>query len=434
MENVDNSYLKKKDYIILASFSGLSIFLSLLSFVPILSVVIQLLIFFGTIIFFKNRPIFFFIVNQFFLINLQNILATKTDRDLSNINSEGYYLNFNIVILLFLFYIILEIFNKKVRIKINIPILLLCFLIFFSMNWIQSDLYYNNEFVFLLLLYLGAHNFIKSDYDVRLLLFSTIINGGIFGIIAIPFIINFSEDFIYDMLLDTNYASLYCVVIVASSYICLLVYNDMLNFKLRIFIFSIIFLLGFVIVLTMSRTGLVVYLLTFIYYLYKESGNKKNILIYIGLICLISIFFIDFNKYSFYFDNAVDRFYLDDVNSMNGRTDIAELYLNQFSQSNFFIHIFGNGYYSTFVPHIAPHNSFIAILSFFGILGSLFFIWYFVDLFKIIQKTKYRPFELLQIVFIIFGITLETFKFQMLVLMLPILFAVRKLKAYSKIS
>ncbi len=423
----------KKDYIILASFSGLSIFLSLLSFVPTLSVVIQLVIFFATIIFFNNRPVFFLIVIQFFLINLQNILATKTDRDLSNINSEGYYLNFYIAVLLFLFYIILEIFNKKVRIMLNIPILLLCFLSFFSMNWIQSNLYYNIEFLFLLLLYLGAHNFIKSDYDVRLLLFSTIINGAIFGIISIPFLINFSEDFIYDMLLDTNYASLYCVVIVASSYVCLLIYSDRLNFKLRVFIFSIIFLLGFAIVITMSRTGLIVYFLTFIYYLFREFRNKKN-RIWVVLFLLISIYFIYLNKYFYYFDNAAQRFYSDDVNSLNGRTEIAELYLNQFSQSSFFIQMFGNGYYSTFVNYFAPHNSFIAILSFFGIIGSLFFIWYFVDLFKSVQKTKYRPFELLQVVFIIFGITLETFKFQMLVLLLAILFAIRKLNALSNIS
>lgn len=434
MENGDNSYLKKNDYVILAFFSGLSIFLSLLPFEPILSVIIQLLIFFGTIIFFKNRPVFSLIVIQFFSINLQNVLATKTDRGLSNITSEGYYLNFYIAVLLFIFYIILDIFIRKVSLKLSTPVLLLCFLSFFSMNWIESDIYYNIEFVFLLVLYLSAHNFIKSDYDVRLLLFSTIINGGVFGIMAIPYLINFSEDFIYDMLLDTNYASLYCVVIVACSYVCLLVYSDKLTYKLKLFIFSIIFLLGFAVVITMSRTGLIVYLLTFVYYLLKEFGIKKIILLKNSIIFLGVILFVYLYKSSYYINKAVDRFYLDDVNSMNGRTDISELYLDQFWKSKFFIQMFGNGYYSTFVNHIAPHNSFLAILSFFGILGSFFFIWYFLDLFRSIQKSKYRPFELILIVFIVFGITLETFKFHMLVMMLTVLLAARELKDYSKMS
>jgi len=435
MKNKINLYLKTEDYLILSVFSVIEIVMSLLTFVPILSVAIQLFIFFGTIILFKNRPIFFLIVTQFFLINLQNILSTKTDREFINVSSEGYYLNYNIVLLLFGVYLIFDFLKKKTRTKVNRPILFLCFLAFLSLIWAQTDLYYNNEFVLLLLLYLGGHIFIISDYDIRLLLFSTLINGVIFTIISIPYLLKFSQDVIYNMVLDTNYGSLYCMVIVASGYICLIVYNELLNYVLRVFIFLVIFLSGIFIILTMSRTGLIVYLVAFIYYLYKTSSvNIKNIFFYVFLICLLSFFSFKSTKYFFYLDNAIERFNSDDVKTMNNRTDIADSYLNQFSQSDFFTQIFGNGYYSTFVPHIAPHNSFIAILSFFGFLGSILFIWYFVDLFKRILNTKYRPFELFLLVFIIFGITLETFKFQMLVLMLSILFAVRKLKPYSQIS
>jgi O-antigen ligase len=186
-------------------------------------------------------------------------------------------------------------------------------------------------------------------------------------------------------------------------------------------------LLGLVVILTASRTGVIIYVLLSISYLALSRLQRPSSFIGLTLFSalIISVLFVNFSDY---FSFSYDRFFADDVGTLNSRTDIYDTYINEFIEnSNFFEKLFGNGYYATLSVYLSPHNTFIAILSFFGILGLLLFTWYNLQVIFRFGRNKYKPIYLIFFVFLVSGFTLETFNFSICVFMMSLLKSTEKL-------
>lgn len=401
-----------------------------LQFSSFLSIGLQLVIAIGTLMIFAKRPVFFFIVAELFGITLELLLKTRLERD--SINSSGYFLNAYVIIGLFVGYFYLCNLKSRKGLDVNKPMLGFSCLFLLSLLWTKKYELYNPEIFALLLVYTAGHNFIQSDYDLRLVMFSTLISGLFFSIFAIPNLINFSADSIYKMVSDTNYTGLFANTIIATGYSFLLIYDKMLSKLTKAFVIMLILLLSFAILLTASRTGLILFFLISFLYIYSNNQSKAVAFLSFGAIFAI-IFYFFYENLELYFLFSYDRFFEDNINTLNSRTDIYNSYLNEFTDnSNIFEQFFGNGYYSTFSEHLAPHNNFIAILSFFGVIGLILFLWYiFLLVFKI-SKTKYKSLYLILIVFLFSGLTLESFNTPISVLMLSFLWSANRLSGVPK--
>lgn len=403
-----------------------------LKFDAFLSILLQISILIGTIVILRNRPVFFYIVTQMLGITLEIILSTKLERDSVNNSSEGYFLNYYIIIALFLAYSFICLFRKENKFQINKPMMVFTILVLLSTLWARIFEFYDVKLVAILLMYFGAHNFVQNDYDIRLIMFSTLICGFIFSIFAIPNLINFSADSIYKMVSDTNYTGLFANTIIATGYSFLLIYDKMLSNLTKAFVIMLILLLSFAILLTASRTGLILFFLISFLYIYFNNQSKGVAFLSFGAIIAI-IFYFFYEKLEIYFLFSYDRFFEDNINTLNSRTDIYNSYLNEFTDnSSIFEQFFGNGYYSTFSEHLAPHNNFIAILSFFGVIGLILFLWYIFFLVFKISKTKYKSLYLILIVFLFSGFTLESFNTPISVLMLSFLWSANRLSGVPK--
>lgn len=427
-----NKFLSMKDYYNLFIFSLVSILMVYLPYNSAISYMIQLTIVVLLVALFYKRPVFFLIAYQFFEINIVNIISTRFEREVIITNQEGYYLNYFITASTFVIFIFIDLFVLKRKININKSIFLLSLIILFSVSWAANLSFYTLELVCLLMIYIFAHNFIRRDYELRLIFLSTILNGLIYALISIPYLVAYSESSIYDMLSDTNYTSLYCLSIISICYITLIVYKNVVPFFLKTLIYSVVVLLAFVILLTLSRTGFVVFCLLSVYFIVQSLKSKAKY----NLIILVFIFFIlsmNSESYVNYFDSLFLRFDSEQINTMNGRTDIAGMYFNKLANSDFFTLMFGNGYYSTFIPHVAPHNTFIAILSFFGIVGMILFIAYLINIYVVVKNSEYKSLELLLLLFLIVGFTLETFKVQILIILLSAAKSVVNWKKMAKV-
>jgi hypothetical protein len=419
------SFLKTSDILILSSFVGIAFLMYTLQFSSFLSIGLQLVIAIGTLMIFAKRPVFFFIVAELFGITLELLLKTRLERD--NINSSGYFLNAYVIIGLFVGYFYLCNLKSRKGLDVNKPMLGFSFLFLLSLLWTKNYELYNPEIFALLLVYTAGHNFIQSDYDLRLVMFSTLISGLFFSIFAIPNILNISTESIYNMVSDTNYTSLYVNSIVAIGFSFLLIYKNILSFIHKVLVIMLNLLLGLVVILTASRTGVIIFVILSISYIALSRLQRASSVIGLTLFSalIISVLFVNFSDY---FSFSYDRFFTDDVGTLNSRTDIYDTYINEFIEnSNFFEKLFGNGYYATLSVHLAPHNTFIAILSFFGILGLLLFTWYNLQVIFRFGRNKYKPIYLIFFVFLVSGFTLETFNFSICVFMMSLLKSTEKL-------
>jgi len=415
-------FLSKANYLIILVFVIVEIFMIILPFNSLYSVLGQIIVAILILFFFKNRPVFCLVAILSFQINPENLLSGVSSRDSMEIVSNGYFLNAFMASALFLVFFINELLVRPRQIKLLDPtFLFISILIFFSLFWAKSTEFYDTRLLYFLVISFGSHIFIKTINDVKIILFAIVINGIIFAIMAFPALLLYSRENIYSMTLDTNYASLYCLVIVSACILIFFQFDKECNTRLKAVIIFTMVIMSIYILVTLSRTGFVMLsavLLFFLYQLLRRKGLGWLIFIPISII-MISVI-IRFDSLVMSYNALTDRFVEEDINTLNGRTVIAEKYLSHFINSNIFMKVFGNGYYSSFIPPLSPHNSFIGIVSFFGVLGGAVLLRYYIRLFIGIRKSKFRAFQLILFLFLFTSLTLDAFNFMPIVIMLSL--------------
>lgn len=142
-------------------------------------------------------------------------------------------------------------------------------------------------------------------------------------------------------------------------------------------------------IISQKRTAMIiVFAIILLYYSHYKDNNQKGrtglinktllVLVFVALIGITASFYLKENGTS-----AFMRILEMDI-SDNSRVEIYTKVLEGYRNNGFFEHIFGKGYNAvSFDFGYSAHNDFIEILYDFGLLGLIFYILAFLNLFKV---------------------------------------------------
>ena len=166
---------------------------------------------------------------------------------------------------------------------------------------------------------------------------------------------------------DPNYYSVN--LIIALALLVLLYYRK--EIKLIPFAGLVVALLSFV-VLTYSKSSFLMLLLPIYMFLYANFRGKRYYTLVLSLILFAFAFFFLLDGKLDMFSTVLARFGNSDQlsNLTTGRSYLWQNYLNHFSKS-FPLLLFGNGFDAELLGKMAPHNTYIDLLYYLGILGTV---------------------------------------------------------------
>ncbi len=148
--------------------------------------------------------------------------------------------------------------------------------------------------------------------------------------------------------------------------------------------YAFLLICGIFIFLSMKRGAILIFTIVLLFFIYNNvkdepSNKKKTVKIILSIIILISGFVF----VSYLLDN--NSFFLDRVNQTksgesSGRNDIYKVYYNHFiNENNFFHLLFGNGANGGLgFASVSAHNDWLEIAISQGIMGLLFYIYYWL--------------------------------------------------------
>lgn len=185
---------------------------------------------------------------------------------------------------------------------------------------------------------------------------------------------------------DPNSYGMYALLVLAFILMKLEVINEP---KKAIFTWLQIISIGYLSILTVSRSLIIGFFIIMLLYIALNYKNKKNIKIYLFLSFFMIIGFLIGNNYGF-FDNVFYRFKFSDLSELTGSRNIIFVeYMKGFMNGDIWQYLFGSGitghaeYYfynikdfnssGEFQNPFGTHNTFVELFISFGILGSIIF-------------------------------------------------------------
>jgi len=302
----------------------------------------------------------------------------------------------NIVILII---VTRRIFINRFKLTTIIPLIFLLLLILLELF---NTIYYTNSINFKFLKYfiifgLSILNLvdINDSFSIRqaklYLIVGTLLYS--FAFLSINYNILFTDSFRVGGLgeLDPNTYSFYNLLVST------IILNDIIcgkssyyNKLFLIFAAIIIYITGF---LTLSKTYVIVSILILFIYFIINFNSFKKICLLLGFIFIIYLLFINIDYLNAIVVNMIYRFELGMLKGdlTTGRTYIYMHYLRHLSQDTrvllFGYGLFGYRRFFTF----SPHNSYIEILSAWGLIGvSIFLLIYYYSLRIMFNNIKFN--------------------------------------------
>lgn len=409
--NVENNRLlgfKKadKDMLIMLFFAILSLFGMLIPYNSLLKIVYQ---------FFLIVVLFYFSIKKYSLVlPLFLLMSTSPIRLYASIYSKSItFICFDNLLLIevtFLALILVRfIIERKINIVKMIPILIIAFIMVLSYFYTDDttrNLYYNESFFVMLISFCIVPIFIKNKNDFNVLLKSCIvclIQAAIFIVFSLDSINTVTDP---SLVMDRNYASFYYVLIIISSLIYII------DNKSNKFMFSLVLLCSLIVLILLfslvSRSAFILLCLGILVIIIIKMRKIKHLVLIMFLIAAISVLIY----YSGIAEKLIDRFTEEEVESGNGRVDIAIKMLEMFSNRSLIQKIFGTGHNSAFVwwngVLYTPHNSFIGFLMHYGLLGLAMFLYLFIaSALKLIKTKQNRIYLALFIILFSYCFVLE---------------------------
>lgn len=167
---------------------------------------------------------------------------------------------------------------------------------------------------------------------------------------------------------DPNYYSIN--VIISLCILVLLKHKREINLTLMICSTA---LLVYFAVITYSRSAFIMLLLPLLLFLYSNTKNKKYFLTAIFTVATLYIVaLVFFNKIEV-FNIVVSRFSAASGDVTSGRINSWKNYITFFTRAPFSF-MFGHGLGAALVGGMAPHNTYIDFLYYFGLIGTLVFL------------------------------------------------------------
>lgn len=203
---------------------------------------------------------------------------------------------------------------------------------------------------------------------------------------------------------DPNYLSFYTILITILFISCF----EQFKFKL-LFIALFVILHGFALLGLSKNYILMLFIATLVFSVWLARKSLVKFFIF-ALIFVLSSFLLLFLSDSLL--PLIKRIiFLDTregfLNALTtGRTTLLTYYLSDFLKNPTHL-LFGNGVYGAMLDHgSSSHNLYVSLLWYFGIIGSSFYISYFLQLFK--KKSDYKKIDFMfLIVIFLFGFSLD---------------------------
>lgn len=160
-------------------------------------------------------------------------------------------------------------------------------------------------------------------------------------------------------------------------------------FSKKWFVVVSIIIFFIAIVLSLSRTGSIIFVLTLLFFVLFKTGKRMKNTSLIIIIVLVGVFLLSNNI--LLWESLMGRFADDTVSTAGNRTDIFSFY-NLFLMNNPIYLIFGTGavYYKEVTQIFSStHNSIQQILISYGIIGIIVFLVAAIHLYKKFKGRKF---------------------------------------------
>lgn len=396
------AFISIKDWITIIALALIGMNMNELSYNNTISILLQGSLLGVIFVIYRNRPSMFVVAYL-----LLSILPVKMYGGFIVESGASYYtLNSTISTFFLLVFVGYEFIVKKRKIKYVIMPLLFLILIVFSYAVTISRVSYNMDFWWRCLAYVFIPLFIKSNNDIKVILTAHLVSIFAFNIKVLP-ILSTLEVYRGWLNLDPNYASFFLLTGLAITLTIISKYKD-LSVSYRFFL-----IVGSVLsIITMSffasRTGFIMLGVLIILNLFFT--NKRSVKTLSFSIIAFIIGYMILNHFG-YFDNFFMR--MQDVNTgtAGGRIIIQRELLKSFYQSSFFRFLFGYGFLTAnnFGLGMQAHNTYVSILTGFGIVGFSLYIYYLSKLLLNLIKTKNSQFLILFWFLVLYGFSLEPY-------------------------
>lgn len=298
---------------------------------------------------------------------------------------------------------------KKIKIKQVLPVVLICLIMGLSYFYTDDNtrsLYYRESFFVMLVSYAIVPIFIDSKKDFNTLLkgfFICLIQAAIFLAISLT-IANNQIDSTEAM--DRNYSSFYYVLIIVSSFVFVLSNNSnkflfLITLGCSVIVLIILFML-------VSRSAFLILIAAMLIIMLVKMRKLKHFILAAVLVGGILAFIVC----SGIADDLLNRFKEEEMESGNGRVDIAIKMLELFANRPFGQKMFGTGHNSAFVwwngVFYTPHNSYIGYLMHYGLFGLFMLLFIFASsVIRALNKKDNRIYLGILIVLLMYCFVLE---------------------------
>lgn len=403
MENrQDNTFISRSKWLVILVLALIGTYWNHLSYNNALSFLMQTVLLGMIFVVYSKQPVMLIVAYI-----LLNILPTRMYGGFTESAHLYYALNPKISIASALLFFALGMFISRHKFRIRYSILLFVCIMIASMFWTRSFSFYNMDFWWMCIAYLVLPMFIQDDGDVRVVLAAYITAVDMFCLNVLPILA--SKDKLYRGIvnLDPNYAALFVIISVALIMIIFTVYRSLLSKKITLFLLASAIISIITLAYFASRTSFVMLLFLVLAYLYFNLKQIKTTLI--SLIAVVTTFMV-LNQYGL-FNSIIMRFAEPNARTAGGRFDIQQALLESIFRLDPFHFLFGNGYLTTgyFGIGAQAHNSYISILVSFGLIGLIVYGIYLIEIYFILNKTRYRPFLILFGLLFLYGFSLEPY-------------------------
>lgn len=396
------SFLSINDWLALIMLALIGVNLNQIPYNNTFSILIQAFLLGSVFVLYRKRPAMI-IVAYIFL----TILPLRLYGGFSETGQGIYTLNPKICIAFAIFFLIYELVVMKRKYRIDLFIVLFVVVMICSLVWTVSMTSYTYHFWWMCIAYLFFPLLIREDNDVRMVVVSYVIAVDIFCLRVMPILIAEAGLYRGSINLNPNYAAFFVMISVALIFTILTHYKTVISQKMKVLLFASAVLNVITMSAFASRTSfMMLAFLIFVYLLFNHKQIKTVLLTFIGVLILSMIL----NQYGV-FDSVLLRFADDNASTAGGRIPIQMELLKSVYNGDVGRFLFGNGYLTAdnFGLGRQAHNSYVSILIGFGLIGTLIYLAYLLQMFIVLRKNNYSHFLIMLYFLILYSFSLEPY-------------------------